>query len=667
MSVTEVERVPEIATATAAYGRGLGKTWGTEPGVRGWFSSVDHKEIGLRYLVTAILFLLAGGLEALVMRLQLAQPDGQVLTPGQYNILFSTHGMTMIFLYAFPVLSGFSNYIWPLVLGSRDMAFPRLNALSYWIYLAAGLFMYAGFATGSGPNDGWFNYVPYANREFNPGMNMDFYSLGIIFLGISTTVGSVNFIVTLMRMRAPGMSVNRLPIVVWGTFTASVANLLVLPAVSLAFFMLWLDRQFGSHFFDVSQGGQPLLWQHLFWIFGHPWVYALVLPAMGIVSDALPVFCRRPLVGYGPVALSTVATMILGFGVWVHHMFATGMPNMALGFFSGTSIIITIPSAVAVFAWTATIWTGRPVFSTAFLFFASMIFLFTVGGVSGVMTGSIPVDWQLNDTYFVVGHIHYVLIGINVFPVVGGIYYWFPKMTGRMLDERLGQWNFWTMFIGFNLGFLPMHLSGLWGMPRRIYTYPAGLGWGTINLITTIGSFLFAFGVLLLLLNIARSIRGGKLAGANPWDGGTLEWATPSPPPPYNFAVIPTVASRYPLWENRLQEGEVRSVVNEGLVLDQGRETLATTVLDGEPDIIMRMPGDSYSPFILTIGLTLFFVGLLLHLWWLALAGALIVTAAIIVWLWPEPGLGQTAAGPASGHQQAPAASPGGSPGGIHV
>ncbi len=643
MSATDIERIPEVATATGAYGHGLQETWETAPGLFGWLSSVDHKEIGKRYLVTAFIFLIFGGIEALIMRVQLAGPNGRLLSPETYNELFSTHGMTMIFLYAFPVLSGFSNYFWPLVLGSRDMAFPRLNALSYWIYLASGIFMYVGFVIGAGPNDGWFNYVPYANRTYNPGMNMDFYALGIIFLGISTTVGSANFVVTLMRTRAPGMSVNRLPILVWGTFTASVANLLVVPAVSLAFFLLWMDRQFGTHFFDVSQGGQPLLWQHLFWMFGHPWVYALVLPAMGIVSDALPTFCRRPLVGYAPVALSTVATMILGFGVWVHHMFATGMPNLALGFFGGASIIITIPSAVAVFAWTATIWTGRPVFTTAFLFFASMIFLFTVGGVSGVMTGSVPVDWQLNDTYFVVAHIHYVLIGINVFPVVGGVYYWFPKITGRMLDERLGQWNFWTMFIGFNLGFLPMHLSGLWGMPRRIYTYPAGLGWGVVNLITTIGSFLFALGVLLLLVNVAVSLRRGRLAGANPWDAPTLEWSVPSPPPPYNFAVIPTVGSRYPLWEGRLGESEDRSSITEGLLLDHGRETIATTVLDGEPDTILKMPGDSYAPLLLTIGLSAFFVGLLVHWWWLAVVGAIAVAGAIIVWLWPERELGQVA------------------------
>ncbi len=330
-------RTPVVGTDSVAHEARLSRLWESAPGLIGFLTTVDHKQIGIRYIVTAFIFLVLGGIEALVMRMQLAGPNLSLLTPEQYNQLFSTHGMTMIFLYASPILSGFSNYLWPLLLGSRDMAFPRLNALSYWIYLAAGLFLYAGFVTGNGPNDGWFNYVPYASRDYNPGLNKDFYALGMVFLGISTTVGAANFIVTAFRTRAPGMSINRVPILVWGTLTASVANLLVVPAVSLAFFLLWMDRQFGTHFFDASAGGQPLLWQHLFWIFGHPWVYAIVLPAMGMVSDGLPVFCRRPLVGYTLVALSTVATMILGFGVWVHHMFATGLPGLGLAFFSGAS------------------------------------------------------------------------------------------------------------------------------------------------------------------------------------------------------------------------------------------------------------------------------------------------------------------------------------------
>jgi cytochrome c oxidase subunit I len=636
-------RVPEIGENTQQLRARLHALWETEPGWKGWLTTVDHKEIGIRYIVTAFILLAIGGIEALVIRLQLAGPDLHLLTPEQYDQFFSTHGMTMIFLYASPVLSGFSNYLWPLLLGSRDMAFPRLNAFSYWVYLAAAIFLYAGFVIGAGPNDGWFNYPPYAERAYNPGFNEDFYALGMIFLGISVTVGAANFIVTALKTRAPGMSINRLPILIWGTLTASVANLIVIPAVSLAFFLLWLDRNFGTSFFRSDYGGQPLLWQHLFWIFGHPWVYAIVLPAMGMVSDALPVFCRRPLVGYSVVALSTVAVMILGFGVWVHHMFATGLPALGLSFFSGASIIITVPSAVTVFAWVATIWLGRPVITTAFLYFASMIVLFVIGGVSGFMTASVPVDWQLTDTYFVVAHLHYVLIGINLFPVVGATYFWFPKMIGKLMDERLGRWNFWTMFVGFNVAFLPMHLTGLLGMPRRIYTYPAGMGWSTLNLITTIGSFVFAFGILLFFINLLKSLRSGPEAGPNPWGAPTLEWSIPSPPPPYNFAVIPTIASRHPLWEDALDESEARSTLDCGMTLDKGRETIATTAIDAEPERILEMPEDTPAPLLLAIGLAVLFTGMLLKLWIVTGIGLVGCTAALLLWMWPRKSLGERA------------------------
>jgi cytochrome c oxidase subunit 1/cytochrome c oxidase subunit I+III len=644
MATTDYERVPTVAPENAALAKKLAEIWETRPGLAGFLSSVDHKEIGIRYIITAFAFLIAGGLEAAVMRWQLAWPGEHALTPEQYDQLFSTHGMTMIFLYAGPVLSGFSNYLWPLLLGARDMALPRLNALSYWIYLCAGIFLYAAFAFGFGPNDGWFNYVPLAARPYDAGPNIDFYALGMILLGISTTVGSINFVVTFLRMRAPGMSINRVPILIWGTLTASAANIFAIPAVSLAFLLLWMDRNVGTHFFDVPTGGSALLWQHLFWMFGHPWVYAIVLPAMGMVSDGLPVFTRRPLVGYTVVALATVATMVLGFGVWVHHMFATGLPNVSLSFFSAASIIIALPSAVGVFAWIATIWTGRPVFTTAFMFFASFIVLFVIGGVSGFMTGSVPVDWQLTDTYFVVAHLHYVLIGINVFPVVGATYFWFPKFTGRMMDERLGRWNFWTMFAGFNIGFFPMHISGLLGMPRRVYTYADGMGWDWLNMITTIGSYIFTLGVLLFLINVWKSYRSGAKAGDNPWDAPTLEWATTSPPPPYNFVVIPTVASRHPLWEDRLQQHDGEgSKLHNGLVLDHGREAIGTSALDAAPDIILRMPRDSYAPVILSLTVTAIFVGLVFHWWWLSALGALATGADIIGWLWPERALGETA------------------------
>ena len=463
----------------------------------------------------------------------------------------------------------------------------------------------------------------------------------MVLLGISTTVGAINFIVTLLRLRAPGMSINRVPILIWGTLTASVGNLFAVPAVSLAFFMLWMDRQFGTHFFDASAGGQPLLWQHLFWMFGHPWVYAIVLPAMGIVSDGLPTFCRRPLVGYTPVALATVSTMALGFGVWVHHMFATGLPIMAVSYFSAASMIIVIPSSVAVFSWIATIWTGRPVFTSAFLFFAGFVLLFVIGGVSGFMTAAVPVDLQLTQTYFIVAHLHYVLIGINVFPVVGGIFYWFPKFTGRLMNETLGKWTFWVMFIGFNVGFFPMHILGLAGMPRRIYTYAEGLGWGPLNLIVTLGSYLFAIGVLLFVVNVFVSLKRGQRAGDNPWDGASLEWSTSSPPPVYNFAVIPTVASRYPLWEGRLNQGDDRSSTQQGFLLDKGRETIGTTSLDAEPDVILKMPSNTYAPLLLGVALAVLFIGALLHSWWLLGAAVVVSLLASIAWLWPERALSQ--------------------------
>ncbi len=641
MTAQDISRRPGIVTVDERLRSRLEELWKGEPGIIGWLSTVDHKKLGVRYIVTAFAFLILGGIEALVMRLQLAGPEMHLLTPEQYNQLFSTHGVTMIFLYAFPILSGFSIFLWPLILGTRDLAFPRLNSLSYYVFLFSGLFMYAGFLVGQGPNDGWFNYVPFAERPYSPGLNQDIYSLGMIFFGVSTSLGSANFVATFLKTRAPGMSIARVPIMTWGTLTASAANLLVVPAVSLAFLLLWFDRQFGMHFYNVGSSGQPLLWQHLFWMFGHPWVYAIVLPAMGMVHEGLPTFCRRPLVGYTPVALSTVATMILGFGVWVHHMFATGLPNLGLSFFSGASIIIVIPSAVAVFAWVATIWTGRPVITTAFLFFASMIVLFTIGGVSGFMTASVPVDWQLTDTYFVVAHIHYVLIGINVFPVCGAVYYWFPKFTGRMLDERLGRWNFWVMFVGFNLGFLPMHLTGLLGMPRRVYTYPAHMGWTTLNLITSIGAFVFAIGVLLLIVNVVVSLKRGVRAGPNPWDGYSLEWSTSSPPPSYDFAVIPTVASRYPLWEGRMQDDEVLSASDQGTPLDHSKEMLVTSSLDADPTLIMKMPEDSLTPFFLAVFMTVLFVGLLLRFWWLAGLCAAGCVLCLIVWTWPRRKLAQ--------------------------
>ncbi|WP_433696081.1 cytochrome c oxidase subunit I [Paraburkholderia phenoliruptrix] len=637
------QRAPDfgsVAQGSEAEKR-LREIWEGASGWRGFLTTVDHKKIGLRYIVTAFVFLLMGGAEALVMRLQLAQPNETLLTPEQYAQLFTMHGITMIFLYALPVLSGFANFLWPLMLGSRDMAFPRLNALSYWAFLFAGIFLYSSFPLGEAPNAGWFNYVPFASLEYNRGPNIDVYSLGMVLLGISTTVGAVNFVVTLFRMRAVGMSVDRLPIIVWGTLTISFANLFAVPAVSLAFLLLWMDRNIGTHFFDVASDGRPLLWQHLFWMFAHPWVYVVVLPAMGIVSDALPTFCRRPLVAYAAVAMSTVATMIIGFEVWIHHMFATGIPPLALAFFGAASVLISIPSAVAVFAWIATIWTGRPVFTVPFLYFASFVLMFVVGGVSGVMTAAVPLDWQLNETYFVVAHLHYVLLGINVFPVLGGITYWFPKFTGRLMNERVGKVAFWIVFIGFNLGFFPMHISGLLGMPRRVYTYPDGMGWDTSNLITTIGSFLLGVGVLLFAINALMSAKRGRQAPPNPWDAPGLEWSTASPPPPYNFAVLPVIESRHPMWEDRLQPSGRRSSLESGYLLHQGREALGVNPLSGKADVILKMPEDAWSPFFLGLFAAFMFFAMLLHSPTLTAVALVACGATLIAWLWPRRSLAQ--------------------------
>jgi cytochrome c oxidase subunit I len=627
--------IAPYSAPTAETAAHLDEIWHTPHTLYGRLATVDHKIIGIRYLVTSFVFLVLGGLEAALMRAQLAQPNLHLLSPEAYNQIFTMHGTTMIIWYAAPILSGFSNYLWPLLFGSRDMALPRINALSYWLFLFSGIFLYSSVLVGQMPDRGWFAYAPMTELRYSPALNMDFYALGLLFITISTTVGSINFVVTMLKMRAPGMSINRMPIMGWSTATISLMALFALPSLSAACVFLFFDRRLAMHFFDSTQGGSPLLWQHLFWIFGHPWVYIVVLPAMGMASMIIPTFCRRPLAGYGFVVMSTIMTGLIGFGVWVHHMFATGLPPMAMSFFSAASLTIVIPSAVTVFAWIATLWDSKPVMRTPMLFLLGFVLLFVIGGVSGVMTAALPFDWQLTDTYFVVAHIHYVLVGINVFPVVAAVYYWFPKMTGRMMSERLGRWNFWVMFIGFNVGFFPMHISGLLGMPRRIYTYAGGLGWDAANMVSSIGAYVFALGVLLFFINVIKSRRDGAIAGDNPWDASTLEWSVSSPPPEYNFLVIPTVRSRDPLWEDRLALPE-RSSVREGPTLAEGRETLATTPLDAELARVLHMPEDTLIPLALALVMLVLFYGVLLRAWWLAGIATFGLYIVINIWLWPK-------------------------------
>jgi cytochrome c oxidase subunit I len=613
----------------------LTRIWETPRSLAGALTTVDHKVIGIRYLVTALVFFALGGAEAGLLRLQLAGPQGRLLSPELYDQLFTLHGTTMILFYASPVFSAFSNYLVPLLIGSRDMAFPRLNAFSYWSFVLSGVFLYGGALVGMAPDGGWFAYAPLTSAAYAPGLGLDFYVLAVLFLSVSTTVGAANFVVTIFRLRAPGMRADRLPMYLWSTLSASVAVIFALPALSAALLFLELDRRFGTHFYDPAAGGQPLLWQHLFWIFGHPWVYIVVLPGFGIVSTVIPTFARRPLAAYPLVALASIAVALFGFGVWAHHMFVAGISPMATTFFSAASMTVSIPSGIAVAAWIATLWGGRPVLRTPMLFALGFLVLFVLGGLSGVMTGVVAFDRQVTDSYFVVAHLHYVLVGANVFPVFAAIAYWFPKMTGRMLDERWGRWSFWLMFAGTNLLFFPMHTLGIEGMPRRVYTYAPGLGWERDNLLATIGTGVLAVGLLLFLANVLRSRASGAPAGPDPWGAGTLEWSVSSPPPAYNFARIPTVHGRDPLWGPRA--GELRAVDQgaHGATLLDGRETPATSVLDADLQGVIQMPGDSWWPLLLALALAALCTAVLLGAWWMAGTATVATGAVLAAWFWP--------------------------------
>jgi len=516
-----------------------------------WVMTVDHKRIGILYLLSAALFFLVGGFEALLMRIQLAQPDSKFLSPDMYNQIFTMHGTTMIFLVVMPLSAGFGNYLIPLMIGARDMTFPKLNALSYWTFLFGGLFMYSSFMFGGAPNDGWFSYAPLTEKFYSPTHGMDFWILGILLLGFATTIGSINFIVTVIQLRAPGLTLTRLPLFVWTMTVTSFLAVFSLPSLTTAVLLLLLDRQLGAHFYNVGQGGTALLWQHLFWFFGHPEVYILILPAMGIVSEVIPVFSGKTLFGYPAVVFSAIAIGFLGFTVWAHHMFATGMPSSTLLFFAADSFLIGVPTGVKIFAWLATMWKGKLRFATPMLFAVGFVAMFLIGGLDGIHLAIVPVDWQLTDTYYVVSHLHYVLFGGAIFGLFAGVYYWFPKITGRRLHEGLGKWHFWLMFIGMNLVFMPMHILGIEGMPRRIYTYSTGRGWEIWNFIETIGALIIAVSVLIFVVNFFVSLRKEATNEADPWDAFTLEWKTASPPPAYNFAEIPSVRGRRPLWDEK--------------------------------------------------------------------------------------------------------------------
>ncbi|MEU5723631.1 cytochrome c oxidase subunit I [Micromonospora sp. NPDC047738] len=612
----------------------LAEHWDEPRSLRAWLTTVDHKKIGRRYLVTAAFFFVLAGLSALLMRTQLARPESGVLSPQEYNQLFTMHGTAMIFLFATPMLFGFGNFLVPLMIGSRDMAFPRLNAFGYWAFLFAGLFMWASLPFGAAPNNGWFAYAPLNQEQHNPGLHMDVYALGLLFLGISTTSGAINFIVTALKLRAPGMSLNRVPLFVWAIVATAFMVVFALPALNTDNALLFLDRRFDTHFFDPGGGGNVLLWQHLFWIFGHPDVYIIVMPGLGIVSAVLPAFTRRGVVGYPLIVLAIVAISIVSFGVWVHHMFATGLPQLSYSFFSAASTIITIPSGIQIFAWLATMMLGRLVLRVPLLFVIGFIVTFVLGGFTGAMFALTAFDQQVTDSYFVVAHFHYVLLGGALFPILAGIYFWLPKITGRMYHEGLGRWAFWLVFTGMHVTFFPMHLYGLFGMPRRVYTYRSDLGWDVGNLISSIGSYVLALGLLLVLIGVVHAIRRGRPAGPDPWEGDSLEWSAASPPEAYNFPVIPRVHSLHPTWDERTVESTTTGATKDR-ILSEGKRTLFTSELDARPERAAQMPEPSFKPLVLAGVLLIFFTALLLGAYPVAVAAVLAVAATIAAWLWP--------------------------------
>ena len=521
-----------------------------------WITTVDHKRIGILYGVTAFVFFLVGGVEALIMRVQLFWPEQSIVAPQVFNQLFTMHALTMIFLGVMPLGAAFFNFMIPLMIGARDVAFPRLNAFSYWVFLAGGLMLNWGWLTGESPAAGWFAYANLTDKAYSPDQGMNFYVLGLAVLGVSSTAAALNFIVTIINMRAPGMTLMRMPLFVWMTLVTMFLIVTAFPVITVGLIELGFDRLFLFNFFDTSAGANPLLWQHLFWVFGHPEVYILILPAMGIISEVLPTFSRKPLFGYPVVVFSGLVIGFMGWMVWSHHMFTVGMGVTATTVFTLTTMAIAVPTGVKIFNWLGTLWGGAISFTTAMLFALGFISMFIVGGLSGVMHSIAPSDAQQQDTYFVVAHIHYVLFGGSFFALFAGIYYWFPKITGRLLNEKLGKFHFWATFTFFNLTFFPMHIVGLDGMPRRVFTYPEGMGWDIGNMLSTVGAFLLAASMLVFLHNLFRSLRKGERAGNDPWDGRTLEWSIPSPPPIYNFADIPRVHGRDAHWEAKYPEGK---------------------------------------------------------------------------------------------------------------
>ncbi|MGE5459319.1 MAG: cytochrome c oxidase subunit I [Solirubrobacterales bacterium] len=615
-----------VSVPAEGRAKGLFRRPTATTGFWSWVTTVDHKKIGILYGVTAFAFFLVGGSEALLIRLQLAQPNEHLLSPSAYNQIFTMHGITMVFLVVMPLSAAFINYLVPLMIGARDVAFPRLNAFSYWAFLLAGVFIYSSWFLGGAPNGGWFGYAP--NSVLDPTRGMTFYAIGLLMAGIASTVSAVNLAVTILNMRAPGMTLFRMPVFVWMSLVVQFLLAFSLPVITVGLVELLFDKRFGTHFFDSVAGGDPVLWQHLFWLFGHPEVYILVLPAMGIVSEVLPVFSRKPLFGYQFVVFSGIAIGFIGFGVWVHHMFAVGLGPIANTAFGISTMIIAIPTGVKIFNWLGTMWKGDLTFPTPMLFAIGFVSMFVIGGLSGVTHSVVPSDYQQTDTYYVVAHFHYVLFGGAIFGLFAGMYYWWPKVFGRRLNETLGKIHFWTILIGFNLTFGPMHVLGLQGMPRRIQTYPKELGLGFWNLVSTIGSFTIAVAVAVFLVNVVLTRRKPMSAEADPWDARTLEWVTASPPPEHNFDEIPVVHALDEAWHRKYAETEGGHVVPVPAG-GAGTVTEHEPVHGGAPGI--HMPSPSYFPLVASLGLFVLGFGLIFS-WWLAGLGVTVMLAGLFGW-----------------------------------
>ncbi|MET3859070.1 cytochrome c oxidase subunit I [Rhizobium sp. OAE497] len=607
----------------------LDVTWGTRRGFWGAIATVDHKVIARRYIVTAFVFLMLGGVLALAMRLQLAQPEARIIDPDRYNQIFTMHGSNMMFLFAVPVMEAMAVYLVPLMIGTRNIAFPRLNAFSYWVFLAGGILLWLSFLLDAAPDVGWFAYVPLAGPEYGPGKRADIWAQMITFTELSALAIAVEIVVTVFTQRAPGMSLDRIPLFVWAMLVTAFLVIMAMPAIMFASSTLIMDRLVGTHFYNPAEGGDALLYQHLFWFFGHPEVYIIFLPAVGMVSTILPTFVQRPVFGYLPLVMALIATGILSFGLWVHHMFVVGLPRLGESFFTASSMAIALPAGIQIFCWLATIWAGRPIFKVPMLFIIGFIVTFVIGGMTGVMVASVPFDTQVHDTYFVVAHFHYVLVGGAVFPLLAAVYYWFPKMTGRMMSEVLGRWAFWLIFAGFHLTFFPMHILGLQGMPRRIYTYQPELPWSGLNLFVSVSSIVLAAGFLIFFIDALRSWRSGQPAGDNPWNAPTLEWATSSPPPSPNFCFIPVVGDRNPLWST---PGAL--AVASGLRVDR-RELLVTSVVEALPQARESSARNSVWPFWAALATSVMLVWSMFSPW-AVIWGSMPIAVTLIGWFWPK-------------------------------